>query len=128
MICNETNISKVSDVLVAQGAQVLVALSNDGWFRNSELIKKFHFMQARLRAVEQRKDFVINANCGYSGKISANGKIDIQEFSERLNVLKVKICLNRFNTIYKKKYNMITLFPHLLKLNLIFYMVVYLLI
>lgn len=90
MICNETNITNVSDALVTQGAQFLVALSNDGWFRKSELIKKFHFIQARLRAVEQRKDFVVNANCGYSGKINANGTIEIQEYSDSLNVFNVK--------------------------------------
>lgn len=66
MICNETNITNVSDALVTQGAQFLVALSNDGWFRKSELIKKLHFIQARLRAVEQRKDVYGNCCTSYS--------------------------------------------------------------
>ena len=35
-----------------------------------------HFYNARLRAVETRRDLVINSNNGWSGCIDASGRID----------------------------------------------------
>jgi apolipoprotein N-acyltransferase len=50
-------------------------MSNDGWFRGTWLVKQ-HFYNARLRAVETRKDIAVNSNNGRSGCIDASGRID----------------------------------------------------
>jgi apolipoprotein N-acyltransferase len=54
-------------------------MSNDGWFRDTWLVRQ-HFYNARLRAVETRKDIVINSNNGWSGFIDAAGRIDTTGF------------------------------------------------
>ena len=75
LICNESALPGAAAARVREGAQFLVNLSNDGWFRDTWLIAQ-HFYNARLRAVETRKDLVINSNNGWSGCIHASGRID----------------------------------------------------
>lgn len=75
LICNESALPGAAAARVRQGAQFLVNMSNDGWFRDTWLVAQ-HFYNARLRAVETRKDIVINSNNGWSGRIRASGRID----------------------------------------------------
>ena len=79
LICNESALPGAAAVRVRQGAQFLLNMSNDGWFRNTWLVDQ-HFYNARLRAVETRKDVVINSNNGWSGCIHASGRIDTAGF------------------------------------------------
>ncbi|MBO9202465.1 MULTISPECIES: apolipoprotein N-acyltransferase [Niastella] len=75
LICNESALPGAAAVTVRQGAQFLLNLSNDGWFRETYLVKS-HFYNARLRAVETRKDLAINSSNGRCGLIHASGRID----------------------------------------------------
>jgi apolipoprotein N-acyltransferase len=75
LICNESALPATAATSVRQGAQFLLNMSNDGWFRNTYLVNS-HFYNARLRAVETRKDLAINSNNGRSGLVSASGRID----------------------------------------------------
>jgi apolipoprotein N-acyltransferase len=74
LICNESALPAAAASTVANGAQYLLNLSNDGWFRNTYLVKS-HFYNTRLRAVETRKDLAINSNNGQCGLVSASGRI-----------------------------------------------------
>ncbi|MCS3802153.1 apolipoprotein N-acyltransferase [Niastella sp. OAS944] len=74
LICNESALPAAAASTVKQGAQFLLNLSNDGWFSNTWLVNS-HFYNARLRAVETRKDVAINSNNGRCGLISASGRI-----------------------------------------------------
>ncbi|OQP56713.1 apolipoprotein N-acyltransferase [Niastella populi] len=74
LICNESALPAAAAATVRQGAQFLLNLSNDGWFRDTWLVNS-HFYNARLRAVETRKDLAINSNNGRSGLVSASGRI-----------------------------------------------------
>lgn len=78
LICNESVLPQAAASTVQQGAQFLFNLSNDGWFRNTYLVNS-HFYNARLRAVETRKDLAINSNNGRCGLINASGRIDNAE-------------------------------------------------
>jgi apolipoprotein N-acyltransferase len=78
MICNESLIAASAGAAVKNGATFFCNMSNDGWF-NDTYIVKFHFLNTRLRAVETRKDIVVNCNNGYSGVISADGHIVKQQ-------------------------------------------------
>ena len=80
-ICNETAVPAAAASMVKKGARFLFNMSNDGWF-NDTYIVGMHFYYARLRAVESRKDLVINSNNGYSGFIQASGTIVEQERGE----------------------------------------------
>ncbi|MBN9385939.1 MAG: apolipoprotein N-acyltransferase [Chitinophagaceae bacterium] len=75
LICNESVLPDVAASRVRQGAQFLLNMSNDGWYRNTWLVAQ-HFYNARLRAVETRKDLAVNSNNGWSGCIYASGRID----------------------------------------------------
>ena len=79
LICNESTLPGAAASRVRQGAQFLLNLSNDGWFRDTWLVDQ-HFYNARLRAVETRKDMVVNSNYGWSGCIHASGRIDTAGF------------------------------------------------
>ncbi|MBV9961014.1 MAG: apolipoprotein N-acyltransferase [Parafilimonas sp.] len=78
MICNESAIETSAQNSVKQDANFFCNMSNDGWFNNTYIVRS-HFLGARLRAVETRKDVAVNCNNGYSGFINANGNIIKQE-------------------------------------------------
>ncbi len=62
--------------LARQGREpdVLVNLTNDGWFRGSNELD-MHLICGVFRAVECRKPFLIAANTGFSAWIDADGRI-----------------------------------------------------
>lgn len=74
LLCNEsTSPSQASD-RAQSGASFLVNTGNDGWFSGS-YIPLQHFYNCRLRAVETRKDVLVNNNMGFAGLIRADGTI-----------------------------------------------------
>lgn len=79
-ICYETVIPHVirRQVRTLRAARrepdVLVNLTNDGWFRGSSELD-MHLVCAVFRAIECRKPIVIAANTGFSAQIDADGRI-----------------------------------------------------
>ena len=57
-----------------ESPDVLVSLTNDGWFWGSALLD-MHLQAAVLRAVEQRRPMVVAANTGLSGWIDGDGRV-----------------------------------------------------
>ncbi|MBM4089861.1 MAG: apolipoprotein N-acyltransferase [Planctomycetes bacterium] len=53
---------------------VLVNLTNDGWFWGSSILD-LHFACAVFRAVELRRPFLVAANTGFSASIDGNGRV-----------------------------------------------------
>lgn len=98
MICNEAAVPQASHHMAVGGAQFLFNLSNDGWFNNTYIVG-LHFYNARLRAVETRKDIVINSNNGMSGLVQASGKIIMQKISEDPYTEKVTVQPNNYNSL-----------------------------
>ncbi len=80
LICNEAILPAATQEKVKQGAGFLINMSNDGWFNNT-YITDAHYLYARIRAVEARKDIAINCNNGWSGLIKANGILEEKEKS-----------------------------------------------
>ncbi|WP_447640322.1 MULTISPECIES: apolipoprotein N-acyltransferase [Chitinophagaceae] len=78
LLCNESVVPGPAARSVQEGANFLVNSGNDGWFADT-YIPKQHFFHARLRAVENRKDIVINNNNGYSGMVKSSGDITLME-------------------------------------------------
>ena len=78
MICNESAIETAAWQMVSQGAEFFCNMSSDGWFNNTYIVRS-HFLNARLRAVETRKDVIVNCNNGFSGLINSAGNIIRQE-------------------------------------------------
>jgi len=82
-ICYETVLPHLIRAQVrrlrAQGAEpdVLVNLTNDGWFRGSSELD-MHLVCGVFRAIECRKPLVIAANTGFSAWIDGDGRIRAQ--------------------------------------------------
>lgn len=73
-ICFETYFPEVSINQAKNGANLLIAISNDGWF-NSKTGLFQHFSQGVFRAVETRRDFIQVSNTGLTGSIDKYGRI-----------------------------------------------------
>lgn len=97
MICNEAAVPQAARNMAANGAEFLFNLSNDGWFNNTYIVG-LHFYNARLRAVETRKDIVVNSNNGISGLVNASGEIVMQERSEEPYVKMVTVVPNNYQS------------------------------
>ena len=98
LICNESTVPQAAAGMVKQGAQFLMNMSNDGWF-NDTYIVGLHFYNARLRAVETRKDVVINCNNGISGLVQASGRIAGQQRDTEPFVKIVTVQPNNYSTL-----------------------------
>jgi apolipoprotein N-acyltransferase len=73
-ICYESIFPDEVRQLVAQGAQVLVNISNDGWYGDSGAWAQ-HLNQARMRAVENNRWLLRDTNTGFTASIDPYGRI-----------------------------------------------------
>jgi apolipoprotein N-acyltransferase len=76
-ICYEVVYPRIAATQVANGAEVLVTITNDAWFGRSAAPRQ-HLNQARLRAVETDRYFLRAATTGISALIDPVGRI-VQE-------------------------------------------------
>ena len=72
MICFESTLSWEARLAKQNGADFLVNLTNDAWFKRSAGLKQ-HFIQCQFRAVETRLPVLRAANTGITGFISPVG-------------------------------------------------------
>jgi len=73
-ICYESIFPNEVRQLVAQGAQVLVNISNDGWFGRSAAPAQ-HLMMSRVRAIESRRWMLRGTNNGFTVSVDPYGRI-----------------------------------------------------
>ena len=73
-ICYESIFPDEIRQLVAQGAQVLVNISNDGWYGDSGAWAQ-HLNQARMRAVENHRWLLRDTNTGLTASIDPYGRV-----------------------------------------------------
>jgi len=74
-ICYESAFPHLVGEAAAEGAPVLVNLTNDGYFGASITPRSQHVMLARMRAVENRRWLLRVANDGLTGSIDPAGRI-----------------------------------------------------
>ena len=98
MICNEAAVPAAATGMAAAGAAFILNLSNDGWFSQTYLAD-LHFYSARLRAVEVRKDVVVNSNTGTSGMIAASGEVRMARRSEDPFVAMTAVQPNQYRSL-----------------------------
>jgi apolipoprotein N-acyltransferase len=94
MICNEAGLPCYD--LTKQGSQFLINMGNDNWFPNT-WVSRGHYYICRIRAVENRKDLIVNLNGGYSGLIEASGVPQNIGFNRTMGLKQVKVSPNRKN-------------------------------
>jgi apolipoprotein N-acyltransferase len=78
-ICFETTWGTHCRELVGAGgarrADVLVCLTNDGWFADSDHGREHHLQAARWRCLELATPMLRSANTGVSAAIDADGRV-----------------------------------------------------
>ena len=102
-ICYESIYPGEIRAFVLRGAQLLVNISNDGWFGKSEAAEQ-HVRMARVRAVENRRWLVRDTNSGITASIDPYGNMtrvmtrDTREASDLLYDFRTDTTLyTRFN-------------------------------
>lgn len=75
LICFEDTLGDLTRGFVQKGAQILVNVTNDGWFGKSVAAEQ-HLANARFRAIENRRPLLRCANTGVTCLIDYAGRID----------------------------------------------------
>ncbi len=75
LICFEDTLGDLTRQFVKGGAQLLVNITNDGWFLRTAGAEQ-HLANAVLRTVENRRPLVRCANTGVTCSIDARGHVD----------------------------------------------------
>jgi apolipoprotein N-acyltransferase len=71
-VCFEDTVPRLSRQFVKAGPQVIVNVTNDGWF-NQSIAAAQHFANARFRAIELRRPMLRCANTGVSAAVNSAG-------------------------------------------------------
>ena len=71
-ICFEDSVARLLHKFVRPGPQVIVNVTNDGWFKESAASDQ-HFANARFRAIELRRPLLRCANNGVSAAVDSTG-------------------------------------------------------
>lgn len=82
LICYEAVFPWLAQARVEHGANVLVDISNDGWFGRSPAALQ-HLYLASLRAVEQGRWLLRGTNTGISAIIDARGRVTVRGASSK---------------------------------------------
>lgn len=74
-VCFEDTVPRLLRRFVKPGPQVIVNVTNDGWFKESKAAQQ-HFANARFRAIELRRPMIRCANTGVSALLTSTGSTD----------------------------------------------------
>jgi apolipoprotein N-acyltransferase len=96
VICFEAVFPGMVRRFIRQGSELIVNLTNDGWYGNSAAPFQ-HLAIARFRAVENRRFFLRSTNSGISAVINPDGRIQAST-----GILREQVCEGRFDFIAAK--------------------------
>ncbi len=71
-VCFEDTVGRLTRKFVRRAPQVILNVTNDGWFKQSEAAAQ-HMANASFRAIELRRPMIRCANTGVSGIVSTTG-------------------------------------------------------
>ena len=100
-ICYEAVVPDLVRRFVAEGAEVLVNITNDSWFGNSAAPHQ-HLLMARMRAVENRRYLLRAANSGISAVIDPWGRVVSSTGLNRRTVLEGDFRFRETPTFYSR--------------------------
>jgi apolipoprotein N-acyltransferase len=86
-VCFEDSVARLLRKFVRGGPQMIVNVTNDGWFKASPGAAQ-HFANARFRAIELRRPMLRCANTGVSAAITATGLTIHPDGGSRLQELR----------------------------------------
>ncbi len=100
-ICYESIFPDEVRQSAANGAQVLVNISNDGWYGDSGAYAQ-HLKQARMRAVENSRWLLRDTNTGVTASIDPFGRIVASVPRKIRTVLQAPYALSNVTTFYTR--------------------------
>jgi apolipoprotein N-acyltransferase len=100
-ICYESIFPDEVRQFANNGAQVLVNISNDGWYGDSGAYAQ-HLKQSRMRAVENDRWLLLDTNTGVTAAIDPNGRIIISAPRKTRTALPVSFALSNATTFYTR--------------------------
>jgi apolipoprotein N-acyltransferase len=74
LICYESVFPEFVTEYTREGAEILLVITNDGWWRDTDGYKQ-HMYYACLRAIENRREVLRSANTGTTCRIDRLGKV-----------------------------------------------------
>ncbi len=106
LICYEGIFMHLAQTQVAAGANILLNISNDGWFGDSAAAEQ-HLQLSIMRAIEQGRWLVRSTNTGISAIVDHKGRIRLQgaQFMEQSLTGLAK--LQNKNTVFHRFYTYI---------------------
>jgi apolipoprotein N-acyltransferase len=96
LICFEAVFPNLTREFVRRGSNLIVNLTNDGWYGDSSAPYQ-HLAMARWRAVENRRYLIRAANSGFSAIVNPTG-----ELQARTGLLREEICEGKFTFIEER--------------------------
>ncbi len=100
-ICYESIFPNEVRQLAAQGAEVFVNISNDGWYGDSGAYAQ-HLKQARMRAIENNRWLLRDTNTGVTAAIDPYGRV-VSSLPRKVRaVLDVNYALTGVTTFYTR--------------------------
>ena len=101
-ICYESIFPNEIRQLVNQGADVLVNISNDGWYGDSGAWSQ-HLNQARMRAVENNRWLLRDTNTGLTASIDPYGRVVGRLERKTRAALAAPYALTKVTTFYSER-------------------------
>jgi apolipoprotein N-acyltransferase len=101
-ICYESIFPDDVRQFAANGAQVFVNVSNDGWYGDSGAYAQ-HLKQARMRAVENNRWLLRDTNTGVTASIDPYGRIVAQAPRKARTALEAPYALSNVTTFYTRR-------------------------
>lgn len=98
-ICFESIFPQIARAFAQNGAQALLIITNDAWFKGSTALEQ-HFAKAVFRAVETERYTLQAANGGISGMIDPRGRVHARTRDTKEAILQVEIHLQDHATLY----------------------------
>lgn len=100
-ICFESAFPEISRAFVRNGAQVLVVITNDGWFGKTSAAAQ-HAQFSIFRAAENHRNLIRSTTGGISMVIDPNGRVLDSIDSSNRTILSGSIRLHNERTLYSK--------------------------
>jgi len=103
LICFEDSLGDLTRRFVGRGANVLVNITNDGWFAKSPAASQ-HLANALFRAVENRRPLIRCGNTGITCAVDIHGRVQtwINPFEEGFSVRQVSVPTTSSLTFYTR--------------------------
>jgi apolipoprotein N-acyltransferase len=103
LVCFEDTLGELTRHFVQHGAQVLVNITNDGWFGQTPAAEQ-HLANAVLRAVENRRPLIRCGNTGMTAEVLPSGKIErwLPFYQQGFAAREIRVPVNAPVTFYTR--------------------------